>query len=140
MYSNFGTFYNNTSSSDICIRLWSYTGYIQKSNFINNHIPLYGVVHVTDSGVLSLNESIFHNNFNILLYVYSGSLKLFNCFSDKIYLTQGAISNTLIISYTNQFIHNGYITFYCSGKNTIYLTISKNFNIKILFLIEFFLF
>ena len=126
MFSKFITFYNNSVTEYIGIYLNRYSGTLFKSNIIKNNSPIsHGVVYVSDSGNYILDECIFQNNFNILLYVFQGSLTLNNCFSDKIYITYGTITNNLIISSKNSYLFTHYNT------NFIYLNKLINCNIEL---------
>ena len=109
MLSNYCTFYNNTAHDSICISFYRYTGTISKSNIILNNSPSNGVVYV-GAGVYNLSECVFVQNQNILLYVFSGMLRLNNCFIN--HLSNSITTNTktapifyptLITSITNSY-------------------------------------
>ena len=114
MISNYCTFYNNTVSSGTCIHLTGYPGTISKFNVVLNNSPnsYYGVVYVNGFSTYILNEFIFDQNKDILLYVNSDPLRLENCY----FLTgsssqHGSVINSLISTKTNYYI---YSTYYCS--------------------------
>ena len=112
MFSNYFTFYNNTVSGSRCIYLNGGNSHtISKSNIIFNNSHTWGVVFVYE-GNFKLNECIFDQNKNTLLYVNSGSLKLINCYlltgSSS---THGRVTNSLISTNTNYYIYSIY---YCS--------------------------
>ena len=115
MLSKYCTIYNNTVSSYICINLQGSSGNISKSNIILNNSPNsnYGVISLWVSN-FNLNECIFDQNKDILLYVLSSTLQLINCY----YLTGsssiiGSVSDFLINKITNYNSHEIYHTYYC---------------------------
>ena len=86
------------------------------SNFINNNSPLgYGVITIWDNGYFILDHCIFLNNYNILFYIYSGQLNVFNSkiyHLNEIYFgTFLTLNNSYIL--TNSFNLNHLNTYLC---------------------------
>ena len=120
MNNDYSTFYNNTSSSHVCIHPYGKSGQILKSNIINNISPIYGVIGGWNSGIYTFLDCNFFGNLNILIYINSGSISLINCsINHDIYkiTTLSGLNpyifplNTTISKFHS---HDSYKTFFCS--------------------------
>ena len=99
------------------ITFW-FGGVIGKSelcNIVNNTSPSYGVFQCDSK--LTIMNCIFYNNFNTLIYRYSGSITVNNCWishSSTIF-SGGSISTTNIMGLTNPYTFTHFHTFLCSA-------------------------
>ena len=145
MYTIYSNFFNNTVSEYTCIQFYINSGTVAKTNIIMNNSPInYGVVFLRE-GFYSLNECIFQNNFNMLIFVDSGSLLIENSNSNQEYLIFGTVINTLNIYLTNTFLNSYYNSNFCDFQSNIISILSliglykyqpKIFQIFLLFVIH----
>ena len=114
MNTNHCSILNNSVNNGCCLELCSNKGNISKSNIINNNSKnFYGVIMVTKSGFLSFFDSIFQNNEDTLLCIWSGSISLLNCIINQKITTYGAV----IINPINTFLTNTYLINHFETQN-----------------------
>ena len=95
MFSYYCTFYNITIINYWCIYLNGNSGTVSKSNIFNNSPTNYGIVTVS-SGNYILNECIFDQNKDNLIFIESGTLLYDDCY---------------ININTNYYLHSIYFTY-----------------------------
>ena len=138
---------NNFASGDFCLWPGIFNNKIQYSNFINNSVGNYGIIHAPIMIIsnIELYYLIFLSNKNQLFSIAGGSILINNCWFEKNEILSG-VTILSTFSLTNTFLISHYSTYLCYADFPIFNEFSNIyhqkyliFNSLILFIFNFFI-
>ena len=122
LYIQYNTIFNNSCYGNVCLYFSNCVGLLENSNFIKNNSPgpLFSVYHFQDNCQISIKNSMFFNNTNILFSNHPGNvliiLSSYIVHSDTINYPN---TQNFINIYTNTFNLYHLSTLICGGNSFI---------------------
>jgi len=115
----YSTYVSNIITSGCSFQMQGSTGTVQYCNYVKCNSPTYGIIHVTGSANLVVDNSYFYQNSDKLFSPFSGSLTVQNCYMDLFTYTKLPSTYNNYIGAHPTFLNTHFGTFYCSADSKI---------------------